>query len=110
MYFSFRIVYVGFTEGSISNSTNEQGGNSIGSIMLPGEVFARFNNEVLDIVLGVYENSSLFPRGQAGTMQIASSIVSATIANRVVNNLTDYVSITMTLESEVYCVVTFILS
>ena len=66
-------------------------------------MFRKLNNDTLDIVFGVYESPSLFPRGQANaTLEIASSIVSIIVTGQEINNLTDYVSINMTLVSEVY--------
>ena len=87
---------------SSAGSSSSQSGGASSSIILPGELFSKFS-ENLNIVFGVYETAGLFPRSPNGSLQIASSVVSTSVVGSNVSNLSEKVVITMVLESEVSC-------
>lgn len=94
------MIVAGFTGGSFKSSDNS-GESASNSVILPGELFREFINETLNIIIGVYESASLFPRHQNGSFQIASSVVSVTVSEKNITGLEQEVIITMKLESEV---------
>lgn len=93
---------------NMTGSTEEQSSESLGSILLPGALFEKFNDTMpLQMVFGVYRTPNIFPRasGLSSSMAIASSIVSTTVLGQSeVQNMAEDVNITMTLTSEVLSV------
>lgn len=103
-HFIIGFLCVGLTgkPSDVAGSASEQ---SLGSIVLPGVLFERFDSNMsLQMVFGVYQTPNLFPRasGASSSMAIASSIVSTTVLDQPeIQNLSEDVNITMTLTSEV---------